>query len=331
MESRPHNAAADFIEPLAQRLTPAAYAFLISALNEVRTGASKERRAQLLSLASRHVRPGPLLVLDADELQSIKGAASKSINEPTNAAASETVRCDPERWSVLETLRIVLLLASPDLENEAFVDVFDYLFRFADHGESCALYRALPLLPRGERFVWRAGEGCRSNMRTIFEAAACDSPYPAAHFDDASWRQLVIKALFIDVPLSRIHGLDQRLSPELARMALDLADERRSAGRAIAPQLWLCLGPHAGERGLQALRHELSNGDDAAQRGALLGLARAGALAYGNGSRSHDSHDNGSNVRDTDTTWQRSACERHAQFIERARAGHFTQHALQFV
>ncbi|GAB2917407.1 hypothetical protein GCM10027093_65010 [Paraburkholderia jirisanensis] len=282
----------------------------------------------MLSLASRHVRPGPLLALDADERQAIRGAAG----DPANEAANKPVRCDPERWSVLETLRIVLLLASADLESEGFPGVFEHLFRFADHGECCALYRALPLLPRGERFVWRAGEGCRSNMRTVFEAAACDSPYPAAHFDDASWRQLVIKALFIDVPLSRIHGLDQRLSPELARMALDLADERRSASRSIAPQLWLCLGPHAGERGLQALRHELATGDDAAQRGALLGLARAGALAYDNRSNgSHDSSANNSNAADNHTTWQRSACERHAQFIERARAGHFTQHVLQFV
>jgi hypothetical protein len=296
MDSLPHNAATDFIEPLSRRLTPPAYAFLISALNEIRTGASKDRRAQLLSLASRHVRPGPLLALDTRERR----------------AFGEPARCDPEHWSLLETLRIVLLLASPDVETDTFPAVFEHLFRFADHGESCALYRALPLLPRGERFVWRAGEGCRSNMRTVFEAAACDSPYPATHFDDAAWRQLVIKALFIDVPLFRIHGLDQRLSPELARMALDLADERRSAGRSIAPQLWFCLGPHAGERGLQALRRELIDGNDAAQRGALLALARAGAL-------------------ERDSAWQHSACQRHAQFIERARAGRFTQPALQFV
>jgi hypothetical protein len=43
-----------------------------------------------------------------------------------------------------------------------------------------------------------------------------------------------------------VHGLDERLSGELARMALDLADERRSAGRPVNPLLWLCLGAHGG-------------------------------------------------------------------------------------
>ncbi|HKT99976.1 MAG TPA: EboA domain-containing protein [Paraburkholderia sp.] len=223
---------------------------------------------------------------------------------------NEITGCNFERWTLLEALRVALLLTSPDIGDEAFDTVFEHGFRFADHGESCALYRALPLLPRGERFVARAREGCRSNMRTIFEAVACDSPYPARHFDDVSWHQLAIKAVFVGAPLWRVHGLDNRLSPELARMALDFADERRSAGRAVPPQLWLCLGPHGGERGLQALQQALNEADEAAQRGALLGLARAGALSRG-------------------SDWQRAACDRHAGFIEHARAEGFAQQTLQ--
>ena len=67
-------------------------------------------------------------------------------------------------------------------------------------------------------------------------------------------------------------------------MALDLADERRSAGRAIPPELWLCLGTHGGERALAALENELAGGGSTAEAGAArlerraaaLGLARAG-------------------------------------------------------
>ena len=50
----------------------------------------------------------------------------------------------------------------------------------------------------------------------------CDTPYPLQHFDNLAWRQALIKAIFIGAPLWRIHGLDQRLSPELARMALGM-------------------------------------------------------------------------------------------------------------
>ena len=61
-------------------------------------------------------------------------------------------------------------------------------------------------------------------------------------------------------------------------MALDLADERRSAGRSVQHELWLCLGMHAGERGVTALELELSpdNQDSRGRRAAAYGLARAG-------------------------------------------------------
>ncbi|CAB3806302.1 hypothetical protein LMG28688_06329 [Paraburkholderia caffeinitolerans] len=282
---------------LGAHLSHEANTFRSSAMNEIRNGVSMQRLAQLLALASRHARAGVPLALTPDELH------------PLNIGVPGW---NPAQWSLLETLRIALLLASPDRESDAFPAAFQHCFQFADHGESCALYRALPLLPRGERFVWRAREGCRSNMRSLFEAVALDSPYPAQHFDDVAWRQLVIKAVFIDAPLWRVDGLDRRLSPELARMALDLADERRSAGRAVSPQTWLCLGPYAGERGLRALQKELAEGDEQGKRGALLAIARAGALT-------------------TERHWLRTAFNTHTPFIEQARQDGFTQRTFRFL
>ncbi|QBQ99136.1 EboA domain-containing protein [Paraburkholderia pallida] len=282
---------------LHRRLSPDALDFFHAASAEISGGASARRRAQLFALASRHARSSAALALDAGELRALHAAGCV---------------CFPTRWSELDALRIALLLASPDLLDASFALAYEHAFCFADHGEACALYRALPLLPDGGRFVARAGEGCRSNMRTVFEAVACDSPYPATHFDDVSWRQLVIKAVFIDVPLWRIVGLDARLSADLARMALDLVDERRSAGRSVPPQIWLCLGPHAGERGLEALHEEALLGSVEGQRGALLGLGRAGALS-----------DN--------ANWLAGLFEKHAHFLSEARARGFTQDALQLL
>ncbi|MFS8974116.1 EboA domain-containing protein [Cupriavidus necator] len=292
------DAAAALSDLIGPRLSRDANAFRLSASGEVSQGASMQRLGQLLALASRHVRTGVALDLSPEELR---------------ALSTGVPGWDPSHWSLLESLRVALLLASPDMEGDAFAIALEHCFRFADHGESCALYRALALLPGGERFVWRAGEGCRSNMRSVFEAIACDSPYPAKHFSDVAWHQLVIKAVFIDVPLWRIDGIDRRLSPELARMALDLADERRSAGRKVPPQLWLCLGPYGGERGLQALRKELAEGDAQGQRGALLAIARAGDALSG------------------ERQWLRTALDTHARFVEQARQLRFTQHALRFL
>ena len=130
----------------------------------------------------------------------------------------------------------------------------------------------------GGRFAWRCGEGCRTNMLTVFEANACDTPYPASHLSAIAWRQLVMKGLFVGAPIWRVTGLDRRLDAELARMALDLADERRSAHRPIQPELWLCLGDHVGERGRLALEGELTaeTSTPISRAGACMGLGRGG-------------------------------------------------------
>lgn len=247
---------------LDSRLSTSALKFLKGATAEIADGTSNARFCALLSLASRHARRRPLAPA-ASELET---------------AARILPGWNPERWNLLETLRVVLVLARDDLGSDGVVLALEEAFRYADEGEQCALFRALSLLPGGERFVWRAGEGCRSNMRSVFEAAALDTPYPARHFDAVGWNQCVIKALFVGAPLWRLYGLDERLSPELTRMALDLADERRSAGRPVPHELWLCLGKSGGARGLAALERELApdNPNVAGRCGAVLAFARAG-------------------------------------------------------
>lgn len=245
---------------LATRLPSGASAWLEGHGAEIGRGVSHDRFAALISLASRFA-PRSALAPSRDEI---------------DAAQALLPGWNPERWSLLEAMRVCLVLARSDLEAASGVEAIEEAFRYADEGELCALHRSLAHIPAGERLAWRAGEGCRTNMRSVFEAVACDTPYPARHFDDLAWRQLVIKALFIDAPLWRVHGLDERLSPELARMALDLVEERRSAGRDIQPELWLCLGEHGGERGLAALERELASGPPLGRRAAALALARAG-------------------------------------------------------
>ena len=250
---------------LDPRLAPGAQQWLKAAAAELADGAPSARFCALFALASRQARRVPLALAATD----------------VEAAGRSVPGWNPERWSVLEAVRVALVLAQHDLAGDDGALALSEAFRYADEGELCALLRALALVPGPERFAWRAGEGCRSNMRSVFEAAALDTPFPARHFDDLAWRQCVIKCLFVGAPLWRLWGLDERLSPELARMALDLADERRSAGRPVPHELWLCLGRHAGERGITALERELapSNPNVAGRCAAALALARAGENA----------------------------------------------------
>lgn len=245
---------------LAGRLDARAARWLADARAEVARGVAPARVCALLSTASRRVGKAPLA--------------------PTEAERAEAGRLlrgfDPERWTVLEAARVALLVADPALATEGGIALVEEAFRYADVGEACALYRALALLPAPERFRWRAGEGARSNMRALFEAACCDTPYPFLFFDEGAWNQALIKAIFVEAPLWRVYGLEERLSGELARMALDLADERRSAGRPVNPLLWLCLGAHGGARALASLEHELEHGHPHGRAAAALALVRAG-------------------------------------------------------
>ena len=118
------------------------------------------------------------------------------------------------------------------------------LWAHGDNRERQAVLKALPLLPEPAAFVELAIEACRTNVLTIFEAIACENPYPAAHFPELHYNQLVLKAAFMGVALARIVGLAARKNAELARMAADYAAERRAAGRPVPDDLAFILeGP----------------------------------------------------------------------------------------
>jgi hypothetical protein len=113
----------------------------------------------------------------------------------------------------------------------------------------------------------------------VFEAIALRNPYPAQHFDEAAWNQMILKALFIESSLSPIYGLDQRRNPTLARMAIDYVHERWAARRKVNPELWRLVAPFV----TAAIRPDLERGmamDDPEQQAAIAAiLAGSGSIA----------------------------------------------------
>jgi len=137
-------------------------------------------------------------------------------------------------WGLDELARVTLLVsAGGRLSPSELEELVEGCYRGGDNRERQAVLRALPLLPNSDRLLAVGVEACRTSVEPIFEAIACENPYPAAHFPDLNFNQLVLKALFIGVALDRIVGLDERRTPELARMAADYASERRAAGRPV--------------------------------------------------------------------------------------------------
>lgn len=176
-------------------------------------------------------------------------------------------------WSLDQLARATLLAALPDGDGEALVATVDQLVAAADLHELIAVYQALAVLPRPERWAARAAEGVRSNMRAVFAAVACANPYPAAHLDEDAWNQLVLKCLFVGEPLYRVVGLDQRANPRLTTMLCDYAAERWAAKRPVPPGLWRCVGRCADGRAVSALQRAAASTRAVEQQAAILALA----------------------------------------------------------
>lgn len=141
-----------------------------------------------------------------------------------------------------DAARICLLLHAIDrLDAEDHAALVRDVFRTGDNRERIALLQGLPLLPEPERFVEIAVEACRTHVQDVFEAIACDNPYPAEHFADLNFGQMIMKALFTGAPLSRIHQWQTRVTLDMQRMARDFAAERNAAGRPVPGDVALVL------------------------------------------------------------------------------------------
>ncbi len=250
---------------LDKRLEPAAAGWLDEQASRVRGGGDRELFLAT-GLVTRRLGKAPLAPT-ADEL-----AAAESCRPGWN----------PVRWSVDEAARVYLLLAAGTDDTERFAQRLDRLCSAGEIGELVAFYQGLPLYPDPPRYVLRAAEGVRSNIRAVFEAVAHRNPYPAEQFPEQAWNQMVLKALFVGTSLAPIVGLERRANPALAGMLRDYAHERWAARRPVSPELWRCVGPFASGETLADFQRLLTKGTELEQQAAALALsasADAGAAA----------------------------------------------------
>jgi hypothetical protein len=140
-----------------------------------------------------------------------------------------------ERWTREDAARALLLIAhrNTGVTGQAFVTAALECFEQGDAREQQSWLRAIALWPEAAAFLPHAIDACRTNIVPVFEALACENPYPADHFPDRNFNQVVLKAMFNGIALSRIVGLQRRLNAELTRMARDYAAERTAAGRTV--------------------------------------------------------------------------------------------------
>jgi hypothetical protein len=196
------------------------------------------------------------------------------ILSPADIAAAQAARAGwrPAGWSLDQAARVFLLLTAGGTPAK-FAERLEQLFVTADVGELIAFYRGLPLYPEQRRYVERAAEGVRTNMRAVFEAVAHENPYPVEQFSQHRWNQMVVKALFIGSTLHPIQGLESRWNSDLMRMLCDYAHERWAAGRPVSYELWRGVGPYADAAAIGDLTRVLDIGGPVERQAAGLALA----------------------------------------------------------
>ena len=185
--------------------------------------------------ASRHLGRTPLILAPAD-----------------CASHPELARVPPAHLTLEDAGRLLLVLtryAAPGASRRDNIAAVIDCYEQGDTGEQRSWLRTVALLPEPAQFLAVVVDACRTSILPLFEAVACENPYPAQHFPDRNFNQMVLKALFNGVALNRIIDLPSRLNPELSRMASDYADERRAAGRSIPADISLAMLPGlAGQR-----------------------------------------------------------------------------------
>jgi len=85
----------------------------------------------------------------------------------------------------------------------------------------------------------------------------------------------VLKAIFMERPIHRIVGLDDRKNQKLAAILYDFVHERWSANRAVTPELWRLMPGFLNAEIFADLKTVIDSGTTLAQSAAIKALAES--------------------------------------------------------
>ncbi len=204
------------------RMLPAEEArWLDVEIDRQRDAVDERRLGMALGLAGRRIGRADL-ALSAEDL-----ATAGTLRD----------RWRPDMWGTGEAARVALVLATWNGEEEFFARRVDRLCATGELTEHVAYLKGFAVFPASERLHGRAREAARSSVQPVFEAIACHNPYPADHFDEAAYNQLVVKCVFSGAPIGAVVGLAERRNADLVRMLQGLTTERHAAGRAVPTEV----------------------------------------------------------------------------------------------
>ena len=151
-----------------------------------------------------------------NQLLDLSVVVKRQITSAINSTEATLRYCDNS-----EIIRLLLLLSlfeqHPELHNKVTLKQY---YQAGDSSEKAALLKGLSLLdPQGEA-VNLAVNAARCNSVDEFSALALFNDYPAEHFAELNFNQLVLKTLFIGLDIIQISKLSSRLNAKLSNMCM---------------------------------------------------------------------------------------------------------------
>lgn len=145
-------------------------------------------------------------------------------------------------WSLVQLARALLLAQTLEQQPASEqLSVLRQLFLWGDDQEKIATLKALDWLDRQGLGLELALQAGRTSNSQVFAALALDTLYPARHYSERAFHQLLLKTLGMGLDVRRLQGLAQRHSVGLNQLALDLLDEQLAAARPVSPGLPLAI------------------------------------------------------------------------------------------
>ncbi len=193
------------------------------------------------------------------------------------AAAANALRAgySLEDRTVDEVVRALFVLHVPTDDLAVYEKTMHQLFTTADMAELAALYAGFPLFAHPTFLSKQGEEGLRTNMSGVFDALVLNNPFPADHFSENAWNNMVLKAFFTERPTYKIQRQEERQNATLARILIDYAHERWAAHRTVAPELWRNVGPFINETYLPDVTRALNSNEPISQQAAILALTQS--------------------------------------------------------
>jgi len=243
---------------LGPRLSEAARTWLAAARSE--TGRDGSALGRHFPTAARKV--GHALLLASPSPEGVRLSSGGPVLDP---------------WRVDEAARVLLLLEDVLRETAGALGRANDLYFVSDGREQIALLRGLALLPAGDAALPAVRDALRANAADLFAAAICENGYTSLHLPDDLFDQAVLKCAFVGLHLGRIERVEERATPELARMLFAYVTEREHAGRSVGADLWPVIALHPIPGTVERIRNRLATAADPYERRMLeVALARAG-------------------------------------------------------